>query len=63
MTGPIVMASDEPDAREWFRQNFRREIRKGVYAFDLALSGSVAILRNHCPTLRRQMINGILNRR
>ena len=43
MTTRILMVDDEPDAQELFRQNFRREIRKGVYAFDFALSGEAAL--------------------
>ena len=43
MTARILMVDDEPDAQDLFRQNFRREIRKGVYAFDFALSGEAAL--------------------
>jgi CheY-like chemotaxis protein len=43
MTVRILMVDDEPDAQELFRQNFRREIRKGVYSFDFALSGEDAL--------------------
>lgn len=43
MTGRILMVDDEPDAKELFRQNFRREIRKGVYLFDFACSGAEAL--------------------
>ena len=43
MSARILMVDDEPDAQELFRQNFRREIRKGVYSFDFALSGEEAI--------------------
>ena len=43
MTVRILMVDDEPDAQELFRQNFRREIRKGVYDFDFALSGEAAL--------------------
>ena len=43
MTERILMVDDEPDAQELFRQNFRREIRKGVYKFDFALSGEEAL--------------------
>ncbi len=39
----ILMVDDEPDAQELFRQYFRREIRKGVYTFDFALSGEQAL--------------------
>jgi CheY-like chemotaxis protein len=45
------MVDDEPDAQDLFRQNFRREIRKGVYAFDFALSGKAAleVLKGQTP--------------
>lgn len=43
MTTHILMVDDEPDAQELFRQNFRREIRAGKYAFDFALSGGAAL--------------------
>jgi two-component system response regulator (stage 0 sporulation protein F) len=51
MTARILMVDDEPDAQELFRQNFRREIRKGVYAFDFALSGEAAldVLKGQSP--------------
>ncbi len=39
----ILMVDDEPDAQDLFRQNFRREIRKGLYSFDFALSGEAAL--------------------
>jgi CheY-like chemotaxis protein len=43
MTERILMVDDEPDAQELFRQNFRSEIRKGIYTFDFALSGEAAL--------------------
>ncbi|MDA9983067.1 response regulator [Gammaproteobacteria bacterium] len=43
MTTRILMVDDEPDAQELFRQNFRREIRQGIYVFDFALSGEAAL--------------------
>jgi len=43
MSARILMVDDEPDAQELFRQNFRREIRKGIYSFDFALSGEAAL--------------------
>ena len=43
MSGHILMVDDEPDAQELFRQNFRREIRKGVYQFGFAESGEEAL--------------------
>ena len=51
MTARILMVDDEPDAQELFRQNFRREIRNGVYSFDFAQSGEAAlnVLRGQTP--------------
>ena len=43
MTARILMVDDEPDAQELFRQNFRREVRKGVYEFGFASSGDAAL--------------------
>ena len=43
MSVRILMVDDEPDAQELFRQNFRREIRKGTYSFDFAMSGEDAL--------------------
>ncbi len=43
MTARILMVDDEPDAQELFRQNFRREIRQGIYVFDFAISGEAAL--------------------
>ena len=51
MTARILVVDDEPDMQELFRQNFRREIRKGVYWFDFALSGeaALAVLKGQQP--------------
>lgn len=43
MTARILVVDDEADMEELVRQNFRREIRKGVYRFDFALSGEAAL--------------------
>ncbi len=43
MSVAILMVDDEPDAQELFRQKFRREIRRGTYTFDFALSGEEAL--------------------
>ncbi len=43
MSAHILMVDDEPDAEELFRQNFRREIRKGALRFDFARSGREAL--------------------
>jgi len=51
MTTRVLIVDDESDAQELFRQNFRREIRKGVYSFDFARSAQQAldILRYGTP--------------
>ena len=51
MSARILLVDDEPDAQDLFRQNFRREIRKGVYTFDFALSGDLALdlIKNQSP--------------
>lgn len=51
MIARILMVDDEPDAQELFRQNFRREIRSGLYSFDFALSAEAAldVLRSGVP--------------
>lgn len=43
MTTRILMVDDEPDAEELFQQNFRREIRRGMYDFSFARSGDEAL--------------------
>ena len=43
MNARILLVDDEPDAQDLFRQNFRREIRKGVYDFDYARSAGEAL--------------------
>ena len=43
MTARILLVDDEPDAQDLFKQNFRREIRKGIYYFDYAQSASAAL--------------------
>ncbi len=43
MTLRVLMVDDEPDAEILFKQNFRREIRKGKYEFLFAQSGQSAL--------------------
>jgi DNA-binding NtrC family response regulator len=43
MTAHILMVDDEPDAQDLFRQNFRREIRNGLYQIEFAQSGDAAL--------------------
>jgi len=59
VTTHILMVDDEPDARELFRQNFRREIRKGAYSFDFAQSGHEAleVIKQKAPVLVLSDIN------
>jgi CheY-like chemotaxis protein len=51
MIARILMVDDEPDAQDLFRQNFRWEIRKGVYTFDFSMSGAAAleVLKGQTP--------------
>lgn len=55
MNARVLMVDDEPDAEELFRQNFRREIRRGVYEFLFARSGPEAL-----DVLEREGAPGIL---
>ncbi|SDD56436.1 response regulator [Ruegeria marina] len=59
MTTHILMVDDEPDAQDLFRQNFRREIRKGVYSFEFAQSGREAleVIKTKSPVLVLSDIN------
>jgi CheY-like chemotaxis protein len=43
MTVVVLVVDDEPDVETLFRQQFRRETRKGLYALDFALSGNAAL--------------------
>ena len=53
------MVDDESDAQDLFRQNFRREIRKGSYSFDFARSGPEAleVIKAKAPVLVLSDIN------
>jgi DNA-binding NtrC family response regulator len=39
----VLVVDDEPDVEALFRQQFRREVRQGLYRLDFALSGEVAL--------------------
>jgi CheY-like chemotaxis protein len=39
----VLIVDDEPDVETMFRQQFRREVRQGLYTLDFALSGAVAL--------------------
>ena len=43
MTVPVLVVDDEPDVEALFRQQFRREVRQGLYMLDFALSGEAAL--------------------
>jgi DNA-binding NtrC family response regulator len=43
MTARVLVVDDEPDVEPLFRQQFRREIRQGLYRLDFALSGETAL--------------------
>ena len=43
MTVRVLVVDDEPDVETLFRQQFRREVRQGLYTLDFALSGAAAL--------------------
>jgi DNA-binding NtrC family response regulator len=43
MTVIVLVVDDEPDVEALFRQQFRREVRQGLYMLDFALSGEAAL--------------------
>ena len=43
MTVRVLVVDDEPDVEVLFRQQFRREVRQGLYLLDFALSGQAAL--------------------
>jgi CheY-like chemotaxis protein len=45
MTVIILVVDDEPDVEALFRQQFRREVRQGLYLLDFALSGEAALTK------------------
>ena len=43
MTVRVLIVDDEPDVEALFRQQFRREVREGLYTLDFALSALAAL--------------------
>jgi len=43
MNAIVLVVDDEPDVETLFRQQFRREVRQGLYTLDFALSGKAAL--------------------
>ena len=43
MTTRVLVVDDEPDVEILFRQQFRREVRQGLYSLDFARSGEDAL--------------------
>ena len=43
MTARVLVVDDEPDVEALFRQQFRREVREGLYTLDFALSAVSAL--------------------
>ena len=39
----VLIVGDEPDVEALFRQQFRREVREGLYRLDFALSAGAAL--------------------
>src|SRR3954467_9369626 len=44
MTVRVPVVDDEPDVETLFRQQFRRELREGLYTLDFVLSASAALV-------------------
>lgn len=45
MTVRVLVVDDETDVQELFRQQFRREVRQGLYILDFALSAKEALAK------------------
>ncbi len=45
MTVRVLVVDDEPDVETLFRQQFRREVRQGLYTLDFVLSAAAALDR------------------
>jgi DNA-binding NtrC family response regulator len=43
MTARVLVVDDEPDVEPLFRQQFRREVRQGLYRLDFVRSGETAL--------------------
>jgi DNA-binding NtrC family response regulator len=43
MTARVLVVDDEPDIEPLFRQQFRREVREGLYRLDFARPGETAL--------------------
>jgi DNA-binding NtrC family response regulator len=43
MTVRVLVVDDEPDVETLFRQQFRREVREGLYTLDFALTALAAL--------------------
>lgn len=41
----VLVVDDEPDVETLFRQQFRREVRSGLFALDFAPSGEAALCK------------------
>lgn len=41
----VLIVDDEPDVEMLFRQQFRREMRQGLYTLDFATSGEAALTK------------------
>ena len=60
MSVSILVVDDEADVAELFRQQFRREVRQGVYVMHFAQSGEAALkmlAEGICPELVLSDIN------
>ncbi len=52
MTVRVLIVDEEPDVEMLFRQQFRREVRDGLYTLDFALSAlaalAILVRRSYC---------------
>ena len=49
----VLVVDDEPDVEVLFRQQFRREVREGLYLLDFALSGEAALTSSRAASARK----------
>ena len=65
MTVRVLVVDDEPDVETLFRQQFRREVRQGLYTMDLetSLSSNTYELRYQVREARHMLLVCLKRRR
>ena len=58
MTVRVLVVDDEPDVEALFRQQFRREVREGLYTLDFALSAWAALAILDQKRLQQRVLRG-----